>query len=1683
MPTSQNSIGRQVLEPVQFISKIVQDADTGWAFVPLVGSGLSSPSGIIMGMEFTNYLAFTVYLVLADPQGREKTHGEGVPSRWDLIMQGWPPLPTEKEVEDARKWIHKQFVELCAGLHLEPNYDSGDKKSIKSLSLKRHQPPSQELVTVLTHPLIPTILASEDQVPTDEKARQFINLLAKSASEDFRGSFSVDELVKNPAKSYFQRIHEMGIRSLHDWRETLVFLASIRVQDTSQKLSLSKSPDTSIIDAFNTTITRDRQPNLGHKMLAHLASCLRIQTILTTNFDTLIEDAYRQLSLRIRVLPVSAKGQLPPARTVAADDSLVKLHGEAHDTRADLTLDEEPSPEDLEIFSSYLTRGGGHPTRGNPRDSKRLLVIGYSGSDFRCVQMIKRWLENAHDRPIVYWICFSQGDVRKVSQIFSAPQFKGQLRVTRTTRPDLLLYELYQRINLSLPPGGLTYEFSHVVAPRGLKDSSWDQQTISAVLDCGRELSSLIEASRVIVGHQCQMKDVRRLARDAHVSLLAEELTKLMKDTRPHPSPQATGKHVPKHYPKIVKWKPWYRLAHNRKKTYAEQVSPDFEHNYVSPLVIDCLGGVVRATAIASERVARDYGLRVFWMETQDYIDVDAMIRDFFRSLALRFGVFQRQHVTTHPFQGSFSHPQSLHTQKLSANEWKANAKKLGKHLIRTLTEYRADAKTVRLIIYGRDSYGSCSGLIPRPWTKQNAGDAELNALHCFIEGLALAGVQVIYFPLLQTRATERSGRIDSICHKSQISTNLSDSEQVRAAIDNHLKETETWRTWPSDSILDNAVDELGQFVFAREQMSEYSIFTDQLKECLDPYVTLNQSTTAPEKFHPQATAELFLKANRRHLTFLYAITLFRHSRHPNALCSEGTFQCPFRHNTLAIDNDFLRAEESNEWTAAIRDAGVFLSKPGGASWMHRDSRLAIQGILESIPWRDLQESVPLNTPKETIDQDGHVDGSHMQYDNGVSRDYSFALECRARLHFWIGDWYLKAFCSSGHLTPVIEAVHHQVMAAYYSPFAQPKYSSAESSQCPNPTREEVHQYQLLLFCSALNEGGKTLLLASNAMKLWQASPLDASWMNDRHQKEIEEHLRRVIAHFERQRNSTSDGDAKSAPKRALEDFLTILESTCKMLTIEGGGDREAFEGATLNTYSTIRRNEIDERTESLSNTGVPRSTGSGIDSPHPEQSSRPRLHLSHSWETVNLDQPNFSNTISELFETLGATEVFATLMKFSDVPLPDGVIHEWSKLKAGWKHRISGQTIKLQKMIWLLGEASYLLLRRAKLSFHSDGRINQSLWQQSTVLCNLGIDMCKHLPPAELQFDLNARVKLHSLYSVGLGNLGRFFEANRHLNEAQAILSKQATSNEADFAILCLRRAEVRLTECFFISMYLPHKIRGARKQPASSLSPEGTVKTALLNAHLGSPQVRLIDGDDRHQGWNVKRLLEYLRPDGSKPIGFVPARVAECIRKGGSKRSQATTDASATSNSGSPARTLPGDEHLMRLYASTLDEAVALLDQAEKGLCGKSQNALWWSRLYTLRLRVYGLLGPFGEEAESCLIRRKYSSDMGIHENFNNALRIAADDPFRMLRALKYFYDANDWHLGFFRKKTEWNSGSKERTFLPDTFELADIALSELSRFGRSRQNGRQIDQHSLLGKAIRRLWQSRRKKSSTT
>ncbi len=204
---------------------------------------------------------------------------------------------------------------------------------------------------------------------------------------------------------------------------------------------------------------------------------------------------------------------------------------------------------------------------------------------------------------------------------------------------------------------------------------------------------------------------------------------------------------------------------------------------------------------------------------------------------------------------------------------------------------------------------------------------------------------------------------------------------------------------------------------------------------------------------------------------------------------------------------------------------------------MHRDVRLTLQCLLERV---DLHLLFKSDSP-------------------GKSRN-RFLHEKRSRLHFWIGDWYHKAFLSSGHLTPVIESLHHRVMAALYSPHSTFKTSSGAALP-----KDEVYTHRVALLESSLLEAQKTLYAAWNAMKLWQASPFEVSWLGEASRKQLTLLFKgssassdqyavipRICSYFKR--NKEKQRENAERLNTVFDSFLTCLESLDKEMLLDGGG-------------------------------------------------------------------------------------------------------------------------------------------------------------------------------------------------------------------------------------------------------------------------------------------------------------------------------------------------------------------------------------------------------------------------------------------------------------------------------------------------------------------------------------------------
>jgi len=490
--------------------------------------------------------------------------------------------------------------------------------------------------------------------------------------------------------------------------------------------------------------------------------------------------------------------------------------------------------------------------------------------------------------------------------------------------------------------------------------------------------------------------------------------------------------------------------------------------------------------------------------------------------------------------------------------------------------------------------------------------------------------------------------------------------------------------------------------------------------------------------------------------------------------------------------------------------------------------------------------------------------------------------------------------------------------------------------------------------------------------------------------------------------------------RRAQKLLIKTMKVVCDAFTTEGGGKKR--EGKAETELSLMSQ-----------------------DSPSIIRADGEFPCLSSSWEVICSKKDLFESEIKAQFGRITPRlNIFDALTHLND---EFGAI----AAKSTWKMHYAGNRQTLSNMIWLLAETSYVFLRRAKLQYHATGEISFDRWVKSARASNLGLDLCRHLPFSHLEFHLQSLVKLHSLYAISLANLGRFFEANRHLNEAQALLSKTPGASAADFAIVNLRRAEVRLTECYWIRMFLVEK--SSQRDETLELQSHGVLTSKAMRVHFGEKTtVRLFNGDSMHEGWTESHVGRALRdPTGKKfNIVFVPPKIAECFRKSGIPRLTKAKTSLLPADGGDRWK-YKLQENLLRLYSGTLDEAWSLLEQASAGLSGTSQSSLWWCRYHTLKVRAFSALTPLKNTASESLAFRKEPPDLGLHECFTALIRISGSDRFRQFRALKYFFDANHWLSTYGQSldphALDYRQDNKPKdTLMPDTFKLAVETLGEL-------------------------------------
>ena len=281
-------------------------------------------------------------------------------------------------------------------------------------------------------------------------------------------------------------VFQEALGAMAEWRTALLFLSRFMREKRASghgvgDVIVMDAPDQEVIDSCIREVMKGKQPTLGHRMLANLEGLLRLDIILTTNFDDLLEKAFADAGHPLTLFDIHLNSSLPSASALSNQRSIVKLHGHRHSLRADYSLDALPSEADRGRFLEYLLSAEGRQFMSERRlkgeDAERLpfqnhlLVMGFSAAEHRTRSFIEHaWLHlNSHFR--VFWLCHTEKDVKSVSYFTRyfiektrssndkggfSQDWRGS-RVLRYQYLGLLFLQLFQSIRRGLPNSGMIF--------------------------------------------------------------------------------------------------------------------------------------------------------------------------------------------------------------------------------------------------------------------------------------------------------------------------------------------------------------------------------------------------------------------------------------------------------------------------------------------------------------------------------------------------------------------------------------------------------------------------------------------------------------------------------------------------------------------------------------------------------------------------------------------------------------------------------------------------------------------------------------------------------------------------------------------------------------------------------------------------------------------------------------------------------------------------------------------------------------------------------------------------------------------------------------------------------------------------------------------------------------------------
>jgi len=837
-------------------------------------------------------------------------------------------------------------------------------------------------------------------------------------------------------------------------------------------------------------------------------------------------------------------------------------------------------------------------------------------------------------------------------------------------------------------------------------------------------------------------------------------------------------------------------------------------------LIIDGKCSVTKTGATIFYAMQNTMGKSCIWMELEDFSHPNHLLSEIFRTISIRFGLYQTESINV----------------EFPSEE---NGNYLKKKIQILVRHYGIEPRSWCLFIYGRNVAGSCAGYrevtaaqidTDGDWKK-----SEFERLRSVLGLLTESGFKVIYMPFSQLKAQSQDG------------------VELNPAVSSLLQRDDVQKLFAAAS---SYATTDGQF----EQVAAKVTITVQDR----PDFGLKNTIENLVFYYLNDANDEVIKDRLR---LIYSATLFRQSRHVSALFSESAFRSRGRYDRFVNNHPARRTSDINgphdlekheitEQAKILSEKKIrfFNTKPGGSAWMFRDVRLLANALTDHEPGSEEKQSSSRASKRPKKDQKQQRDMRRL----------------RTRMHFWIGQWYMRAFYSSNHVDPLKEAIFHTMMAIKYVQFAR----------LDNQTRE----YRETLLVAGLATLAKIIMISRDSLRFWTAEHRSAKifyWRAIKKGMEISFSVSELMANTEKSSvlrdyiKDRIDPPEKYAPTLAYEKQIAEL-----MFDIRN----ECFKlERDILRYSNYHSGMHDAKKDSEAVVVLP---FSGVAAKMIVAEIEPFIAYEPGKKWHKVYDENFECFSGAVGDAIRELRDMAKNYLNSNDCSPENRIRDISSGIRTFKHKYSIKFLEnsqnLNIFVQMAAEFVYRLIRQAKFEnrclcikkqtmepkliqvedFVDSGKVEfegnltelqsrvDRYWQLVGLISQALLELSQQLPSSYLLQESELKAKLLTFSGLSLGRLGKFLDAHQTLNEATGIAYNMPMyDNRREVVILRLRRAEVHLLEAIKLSQRLFHCSRKIPRDTCNSDPDFGR----LLRLHIA----KLDDA------WTLLEEVESLMPN----------------------------------------------------------------------------------------------------------------------------------------------------------------------------------------------------------------------------